>query len=145
MQDRDLWQWRLPKSREVSAGLGILPLDFRDWEVHLSDVTGLARAGTPILAYQNELVKALVKRTRRIWLAGMMVPAVNTGFMASEVCDQLLANNPEDPIAVCYFDSPGGRVYSLRSRVTADVDVSEIARLYGGGGHKHAAGFTVPA
>src|SRR5579863_7239809 len=144
VQDRDLWHWRLPKSREVSAGLGIVPLVFAEWNVYLSDVAELSRAGTPILAYQHELIKALVARMRRVSIAGRMVPAVNTGLLASEICDQLLSNHPEDTIAACYFDSPNGRVFSLRSRPGSDVDVSEIARLYGGGGHMHAAGFTIP-
>ena len=35
------------------------------------------------------------------------------------------------------------RIFSLRS--TEDgLDVSEIASKFGGGGHKHAAGFSVP-
>lgn len=33
--------------------------------------------------------------------------------------------------------------YSLRSR-EGGVDVSEIAKQFGGGGHKHAAGFRLP-
>ena len=46
------------------------------------------------------------------------------------------------PFAVCYWDTLQGRVFSLRS--TDDgMDVSEIAKQYGGGGHRNAAGFTV--
>ena len=36
-----------------------------------------------------------------------------------------------------------GRVFSLRS-TEEGLDVSEIAKQYGGGGHKHASGFRVP-
>lgn len=46
-------------------------------------------------------------------------------------------------VAACYWDTPNGRVFSLRS--TEDgPDVSEIAKSYGGGGHKNAAGFQMP-
>ena len=39
-------------------------------------------------------------------------------------------------------EMPGGKVKgSYRS--ASDVDVSELAKAYGGGGHKKAAGFTV--
>lgn len=40
----------------------------------------------------------------------------------------------------------GIRIFSLRSNKDYDLagDVSEVARRYGGGGHKNAAGFTVP-
>lgn len=45
--------------------------------------------------------------------------------------------------AAVYWDTPEGRVFSLRSRDDG-ADVGEIAKLYGGGGHAHAAGFRVP-
>jgi nanoRNase/pAp phosphatase (c-di-AMP/oligoRNAs hydrolase) len=46
-------------------------------------------------------------------------------------------------VAACYWDTPNGRVFSLRS--TDDgPDVSEIAKRYGGGGHRNASGFQMP-
>jgi nanoRNase/pAp phosphatase (c-di-AMP/oligoRNAs hydrolase) len=47
------------------------------------------------------------------------------------------------PFAACYWDTPAGRVFSLRSGENG-MDVSVIAQKYGGGGHKHASGFRVP-
>jgi hypothetical protein len=38
--------------------------------------------------------------------------------------------------------APNGRTFGLRSAEDG-MDVSEIAKKYGGGGHKHAAGFSV--
>jgi uncharacterized protein len=38
---------------------------------------------------------------------------------------------------------PRGRAFSLRSS-DAGVDVLEIAKRYGGGGHRNAAGFQMP-
>lgn len=34
-------------------------------------------------------------------------------------------------------------MFGLRS-IEGGADVSEVAKVYGGGGHKNAAGFTVP-
>jgi nanoRNase/pAp phosphatase (c-di-AMP/oligoRNAs hydrolase) len=34
-------------------------------------------------------------------------------------------------------------VFSLRSSENGGLDVSAVAALFGGGGHKHAAGFRV--
>jgi phosphoesterase RecJ-like protein len=45
-----------------------------------------------------------------------------------------------DAVAI-YFESPKGIRGSLRS-VTDDFNVSKMAEIYGGGGHKKAAGFT---
>ena len=47
-----------------------------------------------------------------------------------------------EPFAACYWDTPEGRVFSLRSS-SDGVDVSEIAKQFGGGGHKNAAGFKI--
>jgi len=42
----------------------------------------------------------------------------------------------------CPWDTPEGRVFSLRSN-DEGVDVSEVAKQYGGGGHRNASGFKV--
>ena len=47
------------------------------------------------------------------------------------------------PFAACYWDTPTGRVFSLRS-TTEGSDVAKIAATYGGGGHRSAAGFQAP-
>ena len=45
-----------------------------------------------------------------------------------------------EPFAATFFYDGEGYVFSLRSDDNG-LDVSEIAKQYGGGGHKHAAGF----
>jgi nanoRNase/pAp phosphatase (c-di-AMP/oligoRNAs hydrolase) len=46
------------------------------------------------------------------------------------------------PFAGCYWDTPDGRVFGLRS-TDEGVDVSAVAKQYGGGGHRNASGFRV--
>jgi nanoRNase/pAp phosphatase (c-di-AMP/oligoRNAs hydrolase) len=71
---------------------------------------------------------------------GYTVPRINVTHMISELGNKLAEKHP---FAALYFDTGDGkRVFSLRS-VEGGVDVSEIAKQYGGGGHPHAAGFTV--
>ncbi len=49
----------------------------------------------------------------------------------------------KDVQAVIFFKLDDGRMrVSLRSK--GEIDVREVARLYGGGGHKNASGFTAP-
>ena len=50
---------------------------------------------------------------------------------------------PEAPFAVVYQDLKEQRKWSLRSN--GDFDVAEFAKIWGGGGHKKAAGFTLNA
>jgi nanoRNase/pAp phosphatase (c-di-AMP/oligoRNAs hydrolase) len=63
--------------------------------------------------------------------------------MISDALAQTLEDHPECPYAVGFITLPDKTLYSLRSRNIEDVDVSAVAQLYGGGGHKHAAGFSV--
>jgi len=73
-----------------------------------------------------------------------VIPIYNLpGFMISDTLHMALEKYPSARYAVGYFDLPGKRIYSLRSRQGSEVDVSEIAKRHGGGGHKHAAGFSV--
>jgi len=61
-------------------------------------------------------------------------------FMASDVAGELSEGYP---FAAVFWVSQSEKTYSLRSRENG-IDVSEIAKKYGGGGHKHAAGFKIP-
>ena len=45
------------------------------------------------------------------------------------------------PFVAIVFEMEGRRVWSLRSHAKGGLDVGEIARRRGGGGHKNAAGF----
>lgn len=146
VQDRDLWTWALPESRAVSAGLRTIPTAFDAWALYMENVEGLAAIGRPVLAYQDELIGALVNDARPQIIGTVPCQVVNTHVLISEVCERLLVLHPGFGAAACYFDRKDGtREYSLRSRNGSSVDVSAVAKEFGGGGHKHAAGFTRPS
>jgi uncharacterized protein len=138
VMDRDLWLHRLPRSREVFAGLSSYPMDFSTWSD--LDVERLSEEGVPILRYQTEMVRLLCANRRFEVLAGHRIPVVNAPVLGSEVGAELLKMYPECPFVAFYFDrADGKRQWSLRSR--KDFDVSEVARRYQNGGHRQAAGF----
>lgn len=74
-------------------------------------------------------------------IGGYNVPVSNLPYAMSSDAGHIMGKG--EPFAACYTDTEKGRVFSLRSSPEG-VDVSEIAKQYGGGGHKHAAGFTIP-
>jgi len=140
VQDRDLWQFALPKSREISAALRSYPFDFAVWDqlARQWDFGRLVLEGEIILRYQNQLVETMGRNARLVSLAGHLVPVVNTPILISEMGDWLLEHYPH-PFAATYFDRGDGvRQWSLRSRT---FDVAALARRLGGGGHPRAAGF----
>ena len=142
IQDRDLWQWKLPMSKEVSAALQAIPMRFEDWSPYLVDnnIEILKMQGETILRYQRRIVDKVASGSLpMINFLGHDVPCVNTTTLISEIGNELSKSHP---FAVMYFDVEGKRVYSLRSQEYGE-DVSAIAKKFGGGGHACAAGFSV--
>lgn len=144
IEDRDLWRFRIDGTREIMAGLFSYPYDFDLYDYWMADSTnldGLVNGGVAILRKtRRDLDELLPKMTRMMLIGGCLVPAVNLPpTMASEAAGELATGHP---FAACYWDGPLGRTFSLRSDSTG-LDVSLIARRYGGGGHWHAAGFRV--
>jgi len=72
------------------------------------------------------------------------VPVAHAPYaFASDLAHEMLKAYPQAPFAAVVVDAYGGRTYSLRSE-DGRRDVSEVARSFGGGGHRNAAGFRVP-
>ena len=141
VQDRDLWTWKLPASRQVSAGLWSYPQDFATWD-GLS-VPKLSEEGAAILRYMEQQTEMICSQAKEGELAGHRIPIVNATSLWSEVGEALLNLYPAAPFAAAYYHTASGvKKWSLRSR--GEFDVSAIARRFGGGGHRNAAGFVEP-
>lgn len=140
-EDRDLWRWQLPASREVNAALASYPRTFEQWDIlntFPTPLDTLAREGSAILRFQNQLVESICSTAREVELGGHKVLAANTCVMISEVAGKLSEGKP---FGACWFiRSDGKKQWSLRSR-DGGMDVSIIAKGYGGGGHRNASGF----
>ena len=143
-EDRDLWRFSLPDSDLVTEALRSYPRTFVYWDqLHASGLDLLRRDGTALVRMRDLTVDRAVRRfllnPTFCEIGGHRVPTVNATYFISEIAHGLAMNNP---FAACFFVvSPTRYVYSLRSREDG-LDVSEIARRYGGGGHVHAAGFS---
>ncbi|MBI3603114.1 MAG: phosphoesterase [Nitrospirae bacterium] len=138
VQDKDLWTWSLPSSREISAALASYPQDFTVWDGLRQET--LEAEGRAILRYENELVGKIAAASVLVSFHGKTVPAVYSATLTSQVGERLSKGHP---FCIIWHDRDGRRYYSLRS--TADgADVAAIAIAHGGGGHTHAAGFSVP-
>jgi oligoribonuclease NrnB/cAMP/cGMP phosphodiesterase (DHH superfamily) len=86
------------------------------------------------------MVGKLVKEQVLVAFQGKTVPAVQSAILNSQIGERLSGRHP---FVVIWHDRDGRRYFSLRSREDGP-DVEAIARQYGGGGHTHAAGFSVP-
>lgn len=144
IEDRDLWRFKLPFTREIQAALFSYPYDLEAWDA-LMDVnaTGLDRLKAEGHAIERKHFKdidELLKVTqRRMVLGGHDVPVANLPYTLTSDAGHKMCEANGATFAACYWDTPDGRVFSLRS--LGDFDVSAVARQYGGGGHRNAAGF----
>jgi oligoribonuclease NrnB/cAMP/cGMP phosphodiesterase (DHH superfamily) len=142
IEDRDLWRFALNGTREIQANVFSYPYDFEVWDGLMErPVEDLIAEGKAIERKHFKDVHELINVvTRRMNIGGHNVPIANLPYI--HVSDAAHALCEGEPFAGCYWDTPKGRVFGLRS-TDAGLDVSEIAKQYGGGGHRNASGFTV--
>lgn len=147
VEDRDLWRFKLENSREVNAAIFSYEYTFENWGylarmADLGSSSALADAGRAIERKHHKDVAELVEVCRRrMKIGGIEVWGASIPYTLTSDAGNLMSEG--EPFAACYWDTPNGRVFSLRSKPEG-ADVSEVAKGYGGGGHKNASGFTVP-
>jgi len=143
-EDRDLWLHKLDWSCEINAYIRSFPLSFEQWDKFALINPGCEKwdtwvdAGSAILRREKQIVDDHLRHAKEIEISGQKGLAVNATVLFSDIAGELAKGQP---FGACYFDRfDGKRQWSLRSDANG-VDVSEMAKMNGGGGHKHAAGF----
>lgn len=142
IEDRDLWRFSRQNTREILAAIFSYPYDFWVWDMLMAtEPIVLAKEGVAIeRKHFKDMRELLDVVTRDMVIGGYRVPVANLPYTLSSDAGHELAKGR--PFAACYWDTTAGRAFSLRSS-DAGVDVSEVAKQYGGGGHRNAAGFRV--
>lgn len=142
VEDRDLWKFELQYTREIMMAVFSYPLTIEMFdELQKYNIQDLIVEGKTLLRKQKQDVELLIKTTERSMEIGdVVVKAYNVNyFFASDLGD---IQSVDQPFIATYYDTKNSRVFSLRSKDTG-LDVSKIAAIYGGGGHRNAAGFKV--
>lgn len=142
-EDRDLWRFNLPKSREVNAVIFSFEYEFGAWTAMdlalCGDFDKIVNQGAAIeRKHHKDVAELTAALKRRMTIGGHEVWAASLPYTLTSDAGHLMATG--EPFAACYWDTPEGRVFSLRS-TDEGMDVSEIAKQYGGGGHRNASGF----
>jgi uncharacterized protein len=143
VQDRDLWLKQLPNTEEVNMVIGGTPKTIDDYDNLVSrQESEVLAEGRILLKNKERQIENAINNSFYMEIAGYLVRVVNCseGGLISDVGHAL---GEDSPFAATFFLTDSRVVFSLRSREDG-IDVSEIARKFGGGGHKHAAGFSIP-
>lgn len=144
IQDRDLWNWKLPYSKEISEFLNFKTdgtiNSFRNI-VEDFDVDSAITIGSTLLNVKTKAVDNKVKNFRSIIIDDIEVVALNVTENISEIGNALCIN--ENKVSMMYFITENlDVVLSFRSLDTLP-DSSVLAKKFGGGGHRNACGSKV--
>lgn len=158
IQDRDLWTWNLPNSKEANTALfdntdlsqvtqdGICQaLDKFSTLIKRAeyDINILIAEGKATLDFDEKCIKKICDTAARgVFYCGgreYIVYHVSTRLYRSEVGNKLC--DMECDFAICWhYDVNSGMFWlSLRSG-DKKQDVNEICKVFGGGGHRNASG-----
>jgi hypothetical protein len=151
IEDGDLWRWKVPDSDKVLIVLETTKFDFDVWSqfaTRLETLSGrkeIIEKGTHYVEYRSIVTRQLTSRRKIHKLTNLgtnkvTLPAVNASIYQSGI-GNILAKKI-GPAACVYYSNGERTFFSLRS-TDAGLDVSEIARHYGGGGHRNAAAFVL--
>jgi oligoribonuclease NrnB/cAMP/cGMP phosphodiesterase (DHH superfamily) len=143
IQDRDLWKFSLPFSKEITSYIYSFPFTFVDYNrLSVTPLDEMKEHGATILRVNQRHCESIVAAsTRKFNLIGHEGLVCNCpGQFASDV-GNILAKRTGTFGATYYAAENGAHKFSLRS--VGDFDVSKLAAEFGGGGHKNAAGFVL--
>ena len=144
VEDQDLWNWKLPQSREVNAAIASHAHEFDVWDqLAASPWEDLAAEGTPVVRAQRTEIERALRSAHGVWLGEHRLEAVNAVFLRAWIGHELAARAAHGSPCGLVYRVTGDRVdvsiYSIGS-----FDVATLAARQGGGGHTNAAGFSVP-
>lgn len=159
IEDRDLWRFKLPNSKEITTWLMSFEYDFQiyenAWLMFAKYFGNCVDQGATLMRQDRKNIAMICDQSKVIkmwWPPATLgkdltsppqeykVAVCNATSHWSDVGNELLIRHPEADFSLQYYrDLKQGWKYSLRSN--DKVDVSALAKFYGGGGHKNAAGF----
>lgn len=143
VQDYDLWQWKYEETKAVNAYLHSKPLTLESFgKTMLLPLENILFEGNILVNYLAKEMQQAIKRLRLVRFLGYEIPIVNApANICSELGNEL---SKHYPFSLTYYDNRDLRLFSLRANKDKEYDVSLMAKRFGGGGHKLAAGFSLP-
>lgn len=143
IEDRDLWKFKLLNTKEIIEAVSNYPLSFNVWDsLMVMPIERLRDEGRVLLRKTEiEINRAIAQKPLDLIIANHLIPTRNLTQNISETLNRIVTKE-NIPFSASFFVNKEGYIFSLRS-IDSKEDVSKIAKMYGGGGHRNAAGFKV--
>lgn len=146
VEDRDLFRFKFSDSRSVNSTLSSHEYTFENWDFLMNQtIIDLDIEGRSITRkHMKDIFEFSSVATQQRKIAGHVVPVINILYTYGSEATNILAKGK--PFAAYYWDDGEYHNFGLRSIKDQEgsLNVSEIAKTFGGGGHAHASGFRIP-
>jgi oligoribonuclease NrnB/cAMP/cGMP phosphodiesterase (DHH superfamily) len=146
VEDGDLWRHEIPETRAVYLRLSFEPRTFENWNdiaaqtASADGFRAFAQEGRILLEEREFQVERLLLKRYEVVLDGERgLAAEGQPFYRSELGHRLAQLS--GTYGLVWYARGAGYHVSLRS--VGEYDVERLARRFGGGGHRNAAGFTL--
>jgi uncharacterized protein len=147
IEDHDIWLHKMKNTHAVTSYIATLPFEFEDYEKLLDDNYLVKKVIKKALIFEEHdkyyINRALSKSAtiEFVELQGQyyIIALLNTTILSSEIGNKLLDKYPFINFSVTYSMTHRHCGMSLRS-ANDRTDVSIVAKLLGGGGHRNASG-----
>jgi oligoribonuclease NrnB/cAMP/cGMP phosphodiesterase (DHH superfamily) len=152
VEDTDIWNKALPFTNEVSAVINMTEKTFEEYDKLFDDKYLLNKGfneGTAILKNNSILINQSLSsgapKLITINQQHYFVCHLNSSVFKSDIGNKIFDEYPNANFSAIYSidDFTNSTIFSLRS-TDERSDVSRIAKLFGGGGHRNASGIRVP-
>lgn len=105
-------------------------------------ISNIVSAGVVVTKYQKHYAESICRSGAfETVFEGLNAICLNAGGLNSTALDSLYDESKHDVVILFFHQKTFWKVSIFTKK---DIDVSVIAKKYGGGGHKQAAGFEVP-
>jgi oligoribonuclease NrnB/cAMP/cGMP phosphodiesterase (DHH superfamily) len=149
--DQDIWEWKLPDSREINASLNVLDGSYEAMRAELEESMRSPEAwrnrrrleGVAITAMVDNQVDRSIRAAMNLHIRFFELRVVNATAFSSELGNRLCEQSEHSPdvLAVIYtVQSDWAVKCSVRSVPGGRLTARIFAERYGGGGHDHASG-----
>lgn len=145
IEDRDLWRFTLPDTRDVFAAVTARPYTIENWDViDWTTYSQLLAEGVAINLYRDQLIDAAVESAWYLDIPGLgSLPTAPCMYaIGSDVAGKLAEQTALGVGSYFVMKENSVRV-GLRAR-NGGPNVADMAARFGGGGHPGASGFEVP-
>ena len=136
--DYDLHTFLLPNSREITSYLRFLDWDFETWDN--IDMGVALDVGTLLWAQVQSEAKFLAKRSMLVEYLGISTRIFDAPIQYNEAATQVYENEVLPFVTFFRYD---GDKWLVGVRGNQGWNLTKLANVFGGNGHRNASGFTL--